>query len=46
MTAGSLSMSCTQGQAFSLNISIVNPDNLLGFSNASEKIKVVFYGVN
>ena len=27
MTAGALSMSCTQGQAFSFNISIVNPDD-------------------
>ncbi len=27
MTAGALSMSCTQGQAFTLNISIVNPDD-------------------
>ena len=27
MTAGPLSLSCTQGQAFTYNINVVNPDN-------------------
>ena len=30
MTAGPLSLSCTQGQAFTYNINILNPDNLKG----------------